>query len=82
MLHTTSRLAAELDVKVATVSRWLNRKRRISARDAARLERFTGVPRLAWLYPDEYNNPYFNGNNVPSPAAQPEKVASTAHATR
>lgn len=25
---------------------------------AKRLEKATGVPRLAWLYPDEFDNPY------------------------
>ena len=29
---------------------------------AARLEKATGVPRLAWLYPEEYDNPYITGS--------------------
>jgi transcriptional regulator with XRE-family HTH domain len=32
-------------------------KRRPSPEIAARLEKATGINRLAWLYPDEYPNP-------------------------
>jgi transcriptional regulator with XRE-family HTH domain len=33
-------------------------RRRPSAANAAKLETVTGINRLAWLYPDEYVNPY------------------------
>lgn len=52
-------LAQKTNRSEATISRWLNRSRKISTEDARELERITGVPRLAWLYPDEYDNPYF-----------------------
>jgi hypothetical protein len=46
-------------------------KRRPGANLAARLEKMTGVPRLSWLYPDEYPNPLLkvNTNASPDPAA-------------
>ena len=36
-------------------------KRNITAKTAKHLEKLSGVPRVVWLYPDEYENPYENG---------------------
>lgn len=33
-------------------------RRTASLEFAKELEKVTGVPRLSWLYPDEYHNPY------------------------
>ena len=42
----------------------LSGKRRPGADLAKRLEKLTGIPRMCWLYPDEYPNPMIkrNGN--------------------
>lgn len=36
----------------------INGERRPSANLAKKLEKLTGVPRSAWLWPQEYPNPY------------------------
>jgi transcriptional regulator with XRE-family HTH domain len=46
-------------VSVTTVFRWLNGSRRPTPENAKRLEKIIGVPVLAWLYPNEYKNPFF-----------------------
>lgn len=43
----------------STIYRWLSRERNVSLEDAKLLEEVTGLRRLAWLYPDEFHNPYF-----------------------
>lgn len=50
-------LRAGLDRSV--VSRILSRERCPTPETARRLEMATGVPRVAWIWPDEYYNPYF-----------------------
>jgi len=40
-----------------TIVKILRRKRRPSPELAKNLEKVTNIPRLAWLYPDEYYNP-------------------------
>jgi len=44
----------------STSFRWLNRSRRPSPEMALKLEKLTGVPVNAWLFPNEYYNPYFS----------------------
>ncbi|MGO9372696.1 MAG: hypothetical protein ACLQBD_11430 [Syntrophobacteraceae bacterium] len=50
-------LAEKVHRTPVTVFRWLKRTRRIGLDDAVLLEKVTGIPRLAWLYPDEFHNP-------------------------
>jgi DNA-binding transcriptional regulator YdaS (Cro superfamily) len=57
------KLAEKVGRHPTTVFRWLNRTRRISPEDAALLEKATGIPRLSWLYPDEFNNPMMRGDD-------------------
>ncbi len=46
------------DWKYVTIAKILNGEKRPSPELAKELERVTGVTRLAWLYPDEFHNPY------------------------
>lgn len=57
-LMTDAEIAKALQCQDSTVYRWRMRIRGISPRVAAQLEAVTGIPRLAWLYPDEIANPY------------------------
>jgi DNA-binding transcriptional regulator YdaS (Cro superfamily) len=57
------KLAGKVGRHPTTVFRWLNRTRKISPEDARLLEKATGIPRLSWLYPDEYNNPMMRRDN-------------------
>lgn len=51
-------LAHKVNVSVKHIWSILNNKSRPSPELAKELERVTGVTRLAWLYPDEFHNPY------------------------
>jgi hypothetical protein len=51
------KLAISVGRHPVTVFRWLKRTRRVGLEDAVLLEKATGIPRLAWLYPDEFHNP-------------------------
>ena len=52
----------ELSEKVgrhqSTVSRWLSGARAISPEEAVKLEEVTGIDRRAWLWPQEWANPW------------------------
>lgn len=57
-LLTYSQIASALKKPPATVHRWLNGVRGISADMASALENVTGVKAEAWVFPDKYKNPY------------------------
>jgi hypothetical protein len=48
----------------------LNGTRRPGPALAAKLEKLTGVPRMSWLYPDEYPNPLIKKNSNAQPDSQ------------
>ncbi len=60
------KLAITVGRHPVTVYRWLNRTRRVGLHDAVLLEKATGIPRLAWLYPDEFHNPMIHGHEKAS----------------
>jgi DNA-binding transcriptional regulator YdaS (Cro superfamily) len=70
MLLTSRKLAQKLGRDPSTVSRWFSGMRAISPIDARLLEAATGVPRLAWLYPDEFNNPYMPRRGAKAKSAE------------
>jgi transcriptional regulator with XRE-family HTH domain len=51
-------IAKKANCTGAAICDILKGRRKPSARLAKRLEEATGVPRHAWLWPDEYKNPY------------------------
>jgi transcriptional regulator with XRE-family HTH domain len=55
---TYKEIAKRLKCNPSTAFRWLNKTRRPSPQMAMRLEKLTGVVVNAWLFPDEYFNPY------------------------
>jgi hypothetical protein len=57
-LKSIKELSIKLGRHQSTIVRWFNRDRGVSAEEAKKLEAATAVPRLAWLYPDEFENPY------------------------
>lgn len=68
-----SDLARRLGISRQAVHEILSGKRVPGYKMATKLERATGIPRLAWMDPDEFHNPYLkkngNGNGTqPSPA--------------
>lgn len=65
-----TRIADMIKRHPTTVFRWLNRTRKISPEDATALQEATGVDRMAWLYPDEFKNPYMD-KKTNSPTASP-----------
>lgn len=54
-------LAKILGVSQRQAEYLLSRKRTASKKAAADYERRTGIGRLSWLYPDEYDNPMLGG---------------------
>ena len=52
------RIARKANCTAAAVCDILKGRRRPSPRLAKRLEAATGIPRHAWLWPDEFKNPY------------------------
>ncbi|MBW1996402.1 MAG: helix-turn-helix transcriptional regulator [Deltaproteobacteria bacterium] len=51
-------IARKAKVSPAMVSMIIRRRRNPSKRMAERLERATGVPCYAWMWPDLHDNPY------------------------
>lgn len=69
---TQTEIAARVGVRQSYISDLLNRKKRPSPEVAARLEGVTGVHRLSWLYPGQYDDdgrPLFTA----APTTQPEE---------
>ena len=56
-----ARIAREAKCTAAAVCDILKGRRRPSSRLAKRLEEVTGIPRYAWLWPEEFKNPYLPG---------------------
>ncbi len=56
-----SKIAKEAKCQPATLCDILKGRRKPSARLAKKLEEVTGIPRHAWLWPEEYRNPYLRG---------------------
>jgi transcriptional regulator with XRE-family HTH domain len=56
-------VARRLDVDPSHICRIFSNKSRPGPELARKLEEVTGVKRLAWLYPDEYPNPFIMQNN-------------------
>ncbi len=52
-----TKIAIKAGCSTSALSDIINRRRTPSRRLAARLEKETGINRLAWLYPDEHPNP-------------------------
>lgn len=52
------KLAELMSLKPATIYRYLQGKSQCPVGYAKKLEEITKIHRLAWLYPDEYYNPY------------------------
>jgi hypothetical protein len=62
-IETVKKLAKETGKPYPTILRFLNGTRRPSPELAATLEKVSGVPRLSWLYPNEFINPLKIKNN-------------------
>ena len=56
-MNEIKELAEKVGRHPTTVFRWIKQTRQVGLRDAILLEKETGIPRLAWLYPEEYRNP-------------------------
>lgn len=50
-------IAKTAGIPESLLSLILNGKRKATPTVAAKLEKATGIKRLCWLYPDEYQNP-------------------------
>ena len=71
-------LANKVHRHPSTVFRWLKGSLNISSRDAVALERATGIDRRAWLWPEEFENPYFPQPVSAPPCAEAEKRTAGA----
>jgi transcriptional regulator with XRE-family HTH domain len=63
-------LAKELGITAKHLSDILNSRRHPSLEMAIKLEEHTGIHRCAWLFPDEYRNPFMKkakGRLAPPP---------------
>ena len=56
---TQTEIAKLVSVSKQTIHNIIKGRRRPSSSLAKKLEQVTGVSRLAWLYPDEFENPYY-----------------------
>ena len=56
-IYTIPELAKELDEKPDVLYK-ARRNQAVSKRLAKKLEDFTGIQRLRWMYPDEFDNPW------------------------
>jgi plasmid maintenance system antidote protein VapI len=68
-----SELSRVSGVAVSILSRYVNGKRGLSPLTAVALERATGIDRRAWLWPEEFENPYFKKSVSAPPCAEAEK---------
>lgn len=63
MERNVTKLAEKVNASKPFIFRVLTGQRSPSPKMAARLEKATGIPRLAWLYPDEFENPMIRKPN-------------------
>jgi transcriptional regulator with XRE-family HTH domain len=56
-------IAEKMKVSRCAAFRWLNGERSPTPKNAERLEKITGVPTMAWLFPEKYPNPYVKKEN-------------------
>jgi len=59
-----SEIAIKVNVTRQTIHNIFKGRRRPSPELAKKLEQVTGVPRLCWLYPDEFPNPYIKDSTT------------------
>jgi len=71
-----SELSKVSGVAVSILSRYLNRKRGLSPMSARALERVTGIDRRAWLWPEEFHNPYLSKDAAPCAEAEKRTVGA------
>lgn len=57
-------IARRAGIHESALSMIINRKRRATPEVAAKLEEATGVDRRAWMYPDEFENPYITSSAI------------------
>jgi transcriptional regulator with XRE-family HTH domain len=71
-LDSVSEIARRLRVSRQAINAYFQGHLTPGPRMAKKLEAVTGIPRLSWMYPDEYHNPLIkkapDGNGTPTPA--------------
>ena len=63
---SSNEIAQRLGVHITTVTRWFNGSRSIPPHRARQLEIITGIDRRAWLWPDEFFNPWLSTESEPA----------------
>ena len=77
---TQVEIAQKIGTTRQAVQAYLSGNRRAGPRMAKKLEKATGIDRLAWMYPGEMDNPYLKKDNkdVASPPERPPGIGSVS----